>query len=192
MKKFILYTLFLIINFNCFSQDNFEQDGVILPRTLNFEGAKLQLNGFGTRSKFLIDVYVQALYLSRLSQDANDILEANATMAVRLQILSSIVSSNKLSKSLNKGLRKSIGDSKMEQLKAEIATLEKLQTLQTTKKNDAFNLIYNPNDSSLWVFKNDVLLGKVPGFEFKKAFFGIWLSNNPVDEGLKNELLGKY
>ena len=192
MKKLILYTLFLIINFNCFSQDNFEQDGVILPRTLNFEGTKLELNGFGTRSKFLIDVYVQALYLTRLSQDANDILEANATMAVRLQILSSIVSSNKLSKSLNKGLRKSIGDSKMEQLKAEIATLEKLLTLQTTKKDDAFNLIYNPNDSSLWVFKNDVLLGKVPGFEFKKAFFGIWLSNNPVDEGLKNELLGKY
>ena len=183
---------YLIINFNCFSQDNFEQDGVILPRTLNFEGTKLELNGFGTRSKFLIDVYVQALYLTRLSQDANDILEANATMAVRLQILSSIVSSNKLSKSLNKGLRKSIGDSKMEQLKAEIATLEKLLTLQTTKKDDAFNLIYNPNDSSLWVFKNDVLLGKVPGFEFKKAFFGIWLSNNPVDEGLKNELLGKY
>ena len=192
MKKLILYTLFLITNFNCFSQDNFEQDGVILPRTLNFEGTKLELNGFGTRSKFLIDVYVQALYLTRLSQDANDILEANATMAVRLQILSSIVSSNKLSKSLNKGLRKSIGDSKMEQLKAEIATLEKLLTLQTTKKDDAFNLIYNPNDSSLWVFKNDVLLGKVPGFEFKKAFFGIWLSNNPVDEGLKNELLGKY
>ena len=192
MKKLILYTLFLIINFNCFSQDNFEQDGVILPRTLNFEGTKLELNGFGTRSKFLIDVYVQALYLTRLSQDANDILEANATMAVRLQILSSIVSSNKLSKSLNKGLRKSIGDSKMEQLKAEIATLEKLLTLQTTKKDDAFNLIYNPNDSSLWVFKNDLLLGKVPGFEFKKAFFGIWLSNNPVDEGLKNELLGKY
>ena len=192
MKKLILYTLFLIINFNCFSQDNFEQDGVILPRTLNFEGTKLELNGFGTRSKFLIDVYVQALYLTRLSQDGNDILEANATMAVRLQILSSIVSSNKLSKSLNKGLRKSIGDSKMEQLKTEIATLEKLLTLQTTKKDDAFNLIYNPNDSSLWVFKNDVLLGKVPGFEFKKAFFGIWLSNNPVDEGLKNELLGKY
>ena len=192
MKKLILYTLFLIINFNCFSQDNFEQDGVILPRTLNFEGAKLELNGFGTRSKFLIDVYVQALYLTRLSQDAKDILEANATMAVRLQILSSIVSSNKLSRSLNKGLRKSIGNSKMEQLKAEIATLEKLLTLQTTKKDDAFNLIYNPNDSSLWVFKNDVLLGKVPGFEFKKAFFGIWLSNNPVDEGLKKELLGKY
>lgn len=192
MKKLIFYTLFLITNFNSFSQDNFEQDGVILPRILNFEGAKLQLNGFGTRSKFLIDVYVQALYLTTLSQDANDILQSNATMAVRLQILSSIVSSNKLSKSLNKGLRKSIGDSKMEQLKTEIATLEKLLTLQTTKKDDAFNLIYNPNDSSLWVFKNDVLLGKVPGFEFKKAFFGIWLSNNPVDEGLKNELLGKY
>ena len=38
--------------------------------------------------------------------------------------------------------------------------------------------------------KNDELKGTVPGIDFKIALFGIWLSNNPVDEQLKKDLLG--
>lgn len=192
MKKIFLFSFILLFGFNSYSQDQFEQDGVIIPRTIDFEGTKLELNGFGTRSKLWLDVYVQALYVTQLSQDAKEILEGNTRMAVRLQILSSMVSSSKLSKSLNKGLKKSVGDEMMMKLKPEIDALEKLLTLEITKEGDAFNLIYNPNDKSIWVFKNDVLRGKIAGFEFKKAFFGIWLSDNPVDDKLKNELLGKY
>jgi Chalcone isomerase-like len=192
MKKLILMAQILLFSFSATAQDQFEQDGVILPRTLSFEKTKLELNGFGTRSKLWVDVYVQALYLTRLSQDPKEILEGDITMAVRLQILSELVTSSKLSKSLNKGLRKSVGDEMMLKLKTEIDALEKLLTSEITKKDDAFNLIYNPNDKAIWVYKNDVLRGKIPGFEFKKAFFGIWLSDNPVDEKLKNDLLGKY
>jgi hypothetical protein len=39
--------------------------------------------------------------------------------------------------------------------------------------------------------KNEVLKGKIPGFDFKKALFGIWLSDKPVDETLKKHLLGQ-
>lgn len=192
MKKIFLFSLILLFGFNSFSQDQFEQDGVVVPRTLDFEGTKLELNGFGTRSKLWLDVYVQALYVTQLSQDAKEILDGNTRMAVRLQILSSMVSSSKFSKSLNKGLRKSVGEENMLKYKSGAETLEQLLTKEVTLKGDAFNLVYNPNDKAIWVFKNDVLKGKIPGFEFKKAFFGIWLSDNPVDDKLKNELLGKY
>jgi hypothetical protein len=40
------------------------------------------------------------------------------------------------------------------------------------------------------VIKNDVVKGKIPGFDFKQALFGIWLSDKPVDETLKKHLLG--
>jgi len=31
----------------------------------------------------------------------------------------------------------------------------------------------------------------VQGLDFKKALFGIWLSDNPVQENLKNDMLDK-
>jgi hypothetical protein len=57
-------------------------------------------------------------------------------------------------------------------------------------EHDVYNLIYNPADASVYVYKNDELKGTVPGIDFKIALFGIWLSNNPVDEQLKKDLLG--
>ena len=43
----------------------------------------------------------------------------------------------------------------------------------------------------MWIIKNDVFKGKILGKDFKKAFFGIWLSDKPIDQKLKNDLLGK-
>jgi hypothetical protein len=61
---------------------------------------------------------------------------------------------------------------------------------EDTNNGDNFNLIYTPLDKSIWVYKNNILEGKIPGLEFKKAFFGIWLGQNPVDDDLKKSLLG--
>jgi hypothetical protein len=195
MKNFILpfFILFLFIQSNVVTaQNQFETEGVIVPRTIEFQNKTLQLNGFGTRSKMWVDVYVQALYLTSLSQEAQYILDNDTEMGIRIQILSNLVSSKKLTKSLNNGMEKSVGKENMKQFESQITLLESLLSTEDTKKDDAFNLIYNPIDTSIWVYKNNKLEGKIPGFEFKKAFFGIWLSNNPVDEDLKNDLLGKF
>ena len=195
MKNFILpfFILFLFIQTNvATAQNQFETEGVVVPRTIEFENKTLQLNGFGTRSKMWVDVYVQALYLTSLSQEAQYILDSDTEMGIRIQILSNLVSSKKLTKSLNAGMEKSVGKENMKQFESQITLLESLLSTEETRKGDAFNLIYNPIDASIWVYKNNKLEGKIPGFEFKKAFFGIWLSNNPVDEDLKKDLLGKF
>ena len=193
MKKIILalFTIFLFVQSGT-AQNQFETQGVIVPRTIDFQNKTLQLNGFGTRSKMWVDVYVQALYLTSLSQEAQYILDGDTEMGVRIQIISNLVSSKKLTKSLNNGMEKSVGKENMVQFESQIKQLEALLSIETTKKGDAFNLIYNPIDRAIWVYKNNKLEGKIPGFEFKKAFFGIWLSNNPVDADLKNDLLGKF
>jgi hypothetical protein len=174
------------------AQESFETEGVIVPRTIKSQNNLLQLNGFGTRSKLWMDVYVQALYLTTLSNDPKEIIESDTEMAIRIQIISSMVTSNKLSKSLRKGMVKSVGEDKLQELKTPLGLLESLLNSQPTKDNDFFNLIYNPKEKSIWVYKNDKLEGKIPGFEFKKAFFGIWLSDNPVDEKLKDSLLNMF
>ncbi len=193
MKNLILLlaTFFIFNTNNIYGQKQFESDGVIVPRYIDYKYKKLELNGFGTRSKLWIDVYVQALYLSKLSQDPKEILENNDEMAIRIQIISALVTSEKLSKALKKGLIKSVGKDKISEIKAQSDLLLKFISNEPTMKDDFFNLIYDKTEESIIVFKNDILVGKIAGLNFKKAFFGIWLSENPVDKDLKNELLGK-
>ncbi|MCZ8227709.1 chalcone isomerase family protein [Flavobacterium sp.] len=194
MRKAItlFVVFFLTLSFSKgIAQEKFKINGVTVPRTIDFENQKLQLNGFGSRTKFWTDVYVQALYLTQLSEDAKDILDSDTNMGIRLQITSSLVSSEKLSKSLHKGIVKSIGEENLPQIKMQLDMLEELLNREATVENDAFNLIYSSTEKAILVYKNSKLEGRIPGFDFKKAFFGIWLSNNPVDTELKNALLGK-
>jgi hypothetical protein len=190
MKKIILIT---ILAFSAlFSEVNAQKqivfEGVTLPRTMKFENKTLQLNGAGSRSKMWVEVYIQALYLSILSQDPKEIINDNLEMSIRIEITSALVSSGKLTRAIHTGFEKSAGDNfkalepKMELLKSFLA--------EEITNGDVFELTYNPADQSIWVVKNKELKGKVGGFEFKKVFFGIWLGDKPVDEELKASLLG--
>jgi hypothetical protein len=192
--KQLLPLLALVALFNldtAIAQKNFNVNGVEVPRTLEFQGKTMSLNGVGQRSKFFTDLYVQALYLTRYSQDPAQILDSETEMAITLHITSELVSSKKLSKALEKGMLKSVGDEGILMFRKELKELEYLLTTEETKRGDLFELTFNPQDGSLWITKNGTYKGQIKGLEFKKAFFGIWLSENPVDKGLKDDLLGK-
>lgn len=163
-------------------------EGVTIPRTMTFENKTLQLNGAGSRSKMWVEVYIQALYLSILSQNSKEIINDNLEMSIRIQITSPLVSSGKLTRAMNTGFEKSAKE-KFNELKPKMELLKTFLSDEITN-GDVFELTYNPSDKSIWVIKNKVFKGKVEGFEFKKVFFGIWLGDNPVDEELKNSLLG--
>ena len=190
MKKTILMALFFLMSgLVSQAQTQFEQDGVSIPRTIEVQKKPLQLNGYGTRSKAWIDVYVQALYLSQLSQDAPFILDSEMDMAIRIEIISKLVTSHKLTKNMEIGFEKSCGNN----LGAMQPRIDMLKSMLADKivEKDVFVLAYNTLDESVSVYKNDELKGKIPGLDFKKALFGIWLSENPADKDLKEELLGK-
>jgi hypothetical protein len=182
---FVISALFTVAN----AQKQIELDGIKIPRTITIQNSTLQLNGAGSRSKMWVDVYIQALYLSQLSQDPNEILDSDTAMSIRIQVTSALVSSGKLTRAMNTGFEKSSGEA-LTSLKPKIELFKSMLTDEITER-DVFNLFYNPNDTSIWVFKNDQLKGKIPGFEFKKALFGIWISDKPVDEELKKNLLGQ-
>jgi hypothetical protein len=190
MKKLILATIVVISAL--FSEVNAQKqivfEGVTIPRTMKFENKTLQLNGAGSRSKMWVEVYIQALYLSILSQNPKEIINDDLEMSIRIEITSALVSSGKLTRAMHIGFEKSAGDN-FKALEPKIELLKSFLS-EEISKGDIFELTYNPADKSIWVIKNRELKGKVEGFEFKKVFFGIWLGDNPVDEELKNSLLG--
>jgi hypothetical protein len=189
--KKLLLVITLVIS-TLFSEANAQKqivfEGVTIPRTIKFESKTLQLNGAGSRSKMWVEVYIQALYLSQLSQNPQEIINDNLEMSIRIEITSALVSSGKLTRAMHTGFEKSAGDN-FDALKPKMELLKSFLSDEITK-GDVFELTYNPVDKSVWVIKNHELKGKVEGFEFKKVFFGIWLGDKPVDEDLKNSLLG--
>ena len=188
-KLLLVITVVISVLFSeAYAQKQIVFEGVTIPRTIKFENKTLQLNGAGSRSKMWVEVYIQALYLSQLSQNSIEIINDNTEMSIRIEITSALVSSGKLTRAMNAGFEKSAGDN-FNTLKPKMELLKSFLSDEITK-GDVFELTYNPADKSVWVIKNREFKGKVEGFEFKKVFFGIWLGDKPVDEDLKNSLLG--
>jgi hypothetical protein len=55
---------------------------------------------------------------------------------------------------------------------------------------DEYALLYIPGQGTRLYFNGNEEV-RVSGFEFAKAFFGIWLSDHPINEDLKRELWGE-
>ena len=60
---------------------------------------------------------------------------------------------------------------------------------QKIVKGDEFDFVYTPAIGTQ-IIKNRKVLTTIKSLPFKKALFGIWLSNQPAQQSLKNEMLG--
>ena len=158
-----------------------------IPSSMEYQGAKLTLNGYGTRVKFFMKVYNTSLYLGSASSNAKEILDSDEAMAIRLDVTSSMVTSDAMKDALNSGLVKSTGGN-TDPIAEEIKQLATAFNSDVTD-SDFFEFIYMP-DAGTNVLKNSTYIDTIPGIEFKKAFFGIWLSKNPIQKNLKKAMLG--
>jgi hypothetical protein len=131
-------------------------------------------------------MYVAGLYLTQPSTKAAAIIAEEAPMAIRLEITSGLVTQEKLVESLNEGFDKAtLG--KPESIRKEIDQFRRCFANEIAK-GDVFDLVYLP-EQGVTVVKNGKRQGVVPGLAFKKALFGIWLSDNPADKDLKSAML---
>jgi hypothetical protein len=146
----------------------------------------LQLNGAGVRTKTLVQIYESGLYLLKPTKDARAVLAADELMAVRVRITSGFVSRASLVSSLEEGLARS-SKGNPDTFKREIEQLQQMLR-DEVKRNDVYDFVYVPT-KGLTVLKNGKVQGVIPGLEFKKAFYGIWLSDTPVDKELRQAML---
>ena len=158
-----------------------------LPKTIEYQESKLVLNGQGTRIIFFMKVYEGSLYLETKSADAEKIINDNSAMAIRIDVTSEMVTADAMKKALSEGLKKSTNNNtgpilnEMEQLSSSFNS--------DVTSGDFYEFIYIP-EIGTHVLKNDDLVKIIPRFEFKRAFFGIFLSKNPIQKNLKKAMLG--
>ena len=164
-----------------------EVAGVKIDDQVQVGGTPLVLNGAGVRSKFFVEVYVGALYLSKTSRSVPDILALSGPKRVAMHFLHDEVSQEKLVDGWNEGFKKNQSEESMKTLGPRIEQFNKL--FQTVHKGDVITLDSIPNDGTT-VRINGAEKGKVPGADFNRAVLEIWLGEEPVDTDLKRALLG--
>ena len=180
-KKLVIY-LFIFIGIFSVSTISAGEP----PEAIEFEGNTLMLNGTGTRVVFFMKVYEGSLYLETKSSDADQLINSNSPMAIRIDVTSEMVTADAMKKALSEGLEKSTNNTG--NILNEIGQLSASFKSDVTS-GDFYEFIYIP-EIGTHVLKNNEMVELIPGFEFKKAFFGIFLSNNPIQKNLKRAMLG--
>ncbi len=188
MPRFI-FTLSLVILFAFTANAQVTLNDVTLPSKLSFNEQSLDLNGAGIRSKFVFKLYTIGLYLSKKSSDGNAILKANDHMAVRFEITSDMINSENMSEAINEGFDKSTNEN-TSAIRIRIDKMLKAFSSQAISIGDLFEIVYAPGAGTA-IYKNGKLKSTIEGLDFKKALFGIWISDNPINSGLKKDLLNK-
>ncbi|RDK87207.1 chalcone isomerase family protein [Marinirhabdus gelatinilytica] len=162
---------------------------VTLPNSVNFGGEDLALNGAGIRKKaFVLKLYSGGLYLQDKSSNAKSIINADETMAIKLHITSSFVSSEAMSDAVREGFDASL-DGNTSSLSSEIEKFIGFFSDEIVE-NNVFDITYQKGKGVV-AYKNGKELGTISGMAFKKALFGIWLGDDPADSKLKKAMLGK-
>lgn len=165
-----------------------EVNGVTLPETLEVDNTNLTLNGAGVRNKYFMKVYVAGLYVPQQSADAATIMNADEVQAMRVEITSSMITRNRFQETVQDGLKQSAGDEypKYEHMLDELWADKNLDV----DKGDVFEYRYVPGEGTRFL-RNGTSLKVVEGLDFKRVLFGIYLGENPVQDSLKAELLGR-
>merc|ERR1711991_676538 len=180
MKKIILTLILTGFIFSVPTYAKTEIGGVTLPDTIKVGDETLVLNGGGIREKFWLDMYVGGLYLSQ------KIIESDQPMAIFMEIVSGMITSERMIEAVEEGFQKSTGGNTIP-IQKDIETFinafrEKIQ------EKDTFLISYHAG--AVTIAKNGKEITSFGNLKFKQALFGIWFGNEPADENLKQGMLG--
>ncbi len=163
--------------------------GVSMDDVIKVNGHQLVLNGMGLREAtwLNIDVYVAGLYIPQRTSDPNAILGADEPKRLQLVFVRNVNRSD-ITDAWSEGFRKNVDKQTYAALGPRIKTLNGWMTKM--HKRDILTFTYLPKAGTT-VQINGQQLGVIPGRDFGRALFAIWLGSHPPNSGLKKGLLGK-
>lgn len=184
MKKLIFLFLLCV----AFQSHALELAGVKLDDTVQIDAHQLVLNGAGVRTKFLVKVYVIALYLSEKSHMAEAVLAGNGAKRISLQMVRD-VSGKLFFDGLNASILANHSAAEMVTLEPKVDRLLKfISTIPELKKGETLNLDYIPGLGTK-ILIDGIDKGYIEGEDFNRALLKIWLGQKPVNKALKQVLL---
>jgi Chalcone isomerase-like len=159
--------------------------GVKVPDTMTADGNMLKLNGAGIRKKAIFKVYVAGLYVENPSKDASALLSSSEAKQMHLWMLRDIKGAN-VSGAIADGFQLN-SKAALPQLQPRLDQLAKM--IPDMKEGDQMSLTFVPDKGTV-VNVRGTDVGTIEGRDFADALFAVWLGPNPVQDDLKQALLG--
>ena len=179
----ILFTCFLLFFFSRLAAAEPCSSGSCFSKAINREGKDLFLVGSHTFNYLFIDVYSAAFYAA--APKTADVLSGEISKLLKLVYAVSIdredfiKSADEVLKA-NPNINYSAIKDQLEQLNS---------VYEDVSAGDSYELLYNSSRGTTLSLNGRILI-TIPGESFANAYFGIWLSDYPIDKKMRAKLLG--
>lgn len=161
-------------------------DGTTFSNTVTVSQTRLHLKGAALlRYMFFIDAYTGAFYLPETADGSRALEDIPKQIVLEYRVA---ISADDFARATEKKIRDSVSDSEFQRLLPKITALNRLY--RDVMPKDRYALTYIPGSGTLLTY-NTTPLGTIEGTEFARAVFSIWISENPIDKGFRDKLLGK-
>jgi hypothetical protein len=159
--------------------------GVTLADAASVSGQRVALNGVGLREKLFIDIYVGGLYLTHTTHDPAAAIAADEPKRILMHFIYSKVTRAQIVETFEEGFGTQPG------VAAQKANIDALLALvpEQVVAGQELALEYSPGKGTSLVLDGRTL-GTIPGAEFMKLVWNIYLGPHPPTEELKRGLLG--
>ena len=159
--------------------------GVRFDENIIVDGQLFKLENIGLlRYKIIFKVYAAALYLGG-ECTVKDVFK-DVPKRLELVYFSSIAAED-LALSSDKVLQRNVSEQQFEEMRSQVKKL--YQSYQDVKPKDRYVLTYIPGKGTEMILNAKSLI-TIQGADFAKAYFSIWLGNQPLDKDLRDTLLG--
>jgi hypothetical protein len=158
--------------------------GVTFPDTATVGGRTVKLNGMGVRVAYVfVKVYVAGLYLEQPTQNATAATDSDQAKRMLLQFLRE-VSHDEMVDAMKEGFAHTATPARQ----PEIERFSSFFT-EPLEEGSQASFDYVPGQGTTVTIAG-ATKGTIPGADFMRALWGIWLGPKPADAGLKEGLLG--
>lgn len=184
LKKTTLsfFVLFFLSGFGLLYAESCETS-ICFPDFIEIGGKQIPKRGSGLLEFLKFDMYTAALYVPAEVEGVEGVL---ADVPKRLELY---YHRNIKVEWMNKAAEKVMRKNPAVDFDAVEARVQLISAAyQKVSKGDRYALQYDPGQGTT-LFLNDSPQISLPGYDFAKAYFGIWLSEYPANEELRDKLI---
>lgn len=165
--------------------------GVKFSDTYTLGNQSLQLNGAGMRVKVIVDVYAAGLYVPKKDRSVTGLLNQTGAKSMQIVLFRDLTGED-FADAMYKGFYKNNAEADIAKFQQRLEDIKKVMIgMGAVKKGTVIRIDHVPN-GGIKVLMDGALKGSDSGGDdFYNALLRIWLGQHPVDNELKQALLGE-
>jgi hypothetical protein len=191
MKHWILVALLALAALSLNIAQAVEVGGVKFDDKARVGSSDLIANGAGLRKKAFFKVYALALYLPEKQADAEVALTTKGGKRIAIILLRDLTA-QQFVEALQDSVASNHSEVEMSALKERLKLFsDAMLSVGEAKSGTRVLIDWLPESGTQLTVNNPVKGKDIAGEDFYKALLRIWLGNKPIQDDLKQALLGK-